>query len=184
MLGNIELDIGCGRGTFIARIAREKPNTVFVGIDINEDNANASQERIARDCLSNAIIAHDEAENFITRNVQDDSLAAAHIYFPTPYVTGIKRTNILGSHLSGWLLTERFLLQLHTKCRAGAILRIVTDHRSYFKNIASSVASSSFVETPWVNPIRSSTFDNLVGTGLEKRQRSRGKYIYFLQAVA
>jgi len=182
--GSVEIDVGCGRGTFIARIAREKPAVSFIGIDINESNANQSQDRLSKEGLGNAIIVHDEVQKFLIRHVQHESLNAVHIYFPTPYMEAIRKANILGTGLNQRLIDQGFVNLLHTKCQPGGILRVVTGHRHYFQEIAVALTNSLFKETPWVNPIRSSSFSNLVGTGLEKKQRALGKDIYFLQAVA
>lgn len=184
MVKRIELDIGCGRGAFITRIARENPETSFIGIDINERNAQLAQQKAARERRTNVVIVHDEAEKFIQRSVRDELLSAIHIYFPTPYITEIRDHNILGHGVRHRLVSLNFLRLIHFKCRAGAVLRIVTDHRGYFHDITAALSRSPFVETRWYNPITSSTFNNLVGTGWEKKQRALGKDIYFLQAAA
>lgn len=130
------------------------------------------------------VIVHDEAEKFITKNVQDEFLSATHIYFPSPYISEIRNHNILGHGVQHRLVDLDFLRLVHRKSRIGARLRIVTDHRDYFHDITAALSQSPFIETRWQNPISSSTFDNLVGTGWEKKQRALGKDIYFLQATA
>lgn len=168
----------------MVRVAREHRHASFIGIDINERNAGIAQDRVAREGLTNAIVVHDEAFKFISKSVPFESISAAHIYFPTPYMRDIREKNILGSAIRRRLVDQSFLNMLHSKCRPGAVFRLVTDHRDYFHDVSVAISKTDFVEVHWTTPISSSTFQNLVGTGLEKKQRALGKDIYFLQAIA
>ncbi len=72
----IELDIGSGRGTFLRRIAQENPDTEFIGIDIDEHACAEAQSRCRAAGLTNVLICHAEALNFLRHDVPESRIVS------------------------------------------------------------------------------------------------------------
>jgi tRNA (guanine-N7-)-methyltransferase len=180
----IELDIGCGSGHFLKAAAQFHPERIFIGIDINEHQCQRSMGLLRHKNITNAYIVHTEALQYIRGEVPRNSISAAHIYFPTPYVNEIMESNILGANVTGRLVTLPFLTELHNALRPGADLRIVTDHLGYFEDILALIRVTQFTPTVWVPPVPTTSRPYLVASTWERQQRIAGKRIYFTQLVA
>src|SRR5438874_145180 len=108
----IELDIGCGTGSFLRRVARENPSTEFVGIDIDEHACAKVQEHCQRTGIKNVLVCHSEALKFLREVVPESRVSAFHIYFPSPWVGEIREHNVLGADVIGRLVTAEFLREV------------------------------------------------------------------------
>lgn len=180
---SLEVEIGCGRGRFLVQRAREHPQHLFVGIDINEVSCRRTRERYQTAELTNVRVYHSEAERFIDNYLEDSSVEAFHIYFPTPYIGPLQLHNVLGARLRHRLVDSSFLGKLVTKSKRGASLRMATDHRDYFEQIATALEELRLETVPWVTPVLNKRFDELVGSGCEREQREKGRRIYYLQCL-
>ena len=187
MLGDeshrIEIDIGCGLGSFTLAAALEFPHVSFIGIDLNEKSFEQCEENKRNLGIKNAHFFHAEALSYFERYVPDKSISAFHIYFPTPYVGPIRRTNVLGANLDGWLFGPRLLAELLRTSMHGAQLRFVTDHSPYFEYASRIVAVAGLTAQSWIDPIHRKPVDQLIGTGCERRQRNLNKQIKYLQCT-
>jgi len=89
----IELEIGSGKGLFLARGSALTPDVNFVGVEIVKKYARHAAERIvhARQkadpdaSVENAIMVAGNAEPIIDRRITDASFDAVHVYFPDPW---------------------------------------------------------------------------------------------------
>jgi tRNA (guanine-N7-)-methyltransferase len=179
----LEVDIGSGLGSFTIKAAEENPDRIYVGIDINAASWHKAELLRKSRVICNAQFVHAEAMKYIASYISDASVSAFHLYFPTPRTTPLRESNILARELHGWLLTPAFMTELIRAARSGCVLRVATDHDAYFAYAAQLIEAFGLTAMEWTSPIRDTRFGYLVGTGCERRQRSLGLAIKYLQCV-
>jgi len=80
----LEVEIGCGNGTFLANYASRQPSSVCVGIDLKKNRCEKTRSKLRRLGLSNAFVINGRAEEVIAE-FPPGSVDAFHIYFPDPW---------------------------------------------------------------------------------------------------
>lgn len=81
----LELEIGSGKGLFIATASAKRPGHNFLGVEIAHAYAMQSASRLAKAGVSNALMVSGDAEPLLQGAFPRGSLAAVHIYFPDPW---------------------------------------------------------------------------------------------------
>lgn len=180
---HIEIEIGCGTGEILALMAEENPDRLFLGIDISSGACEIAQRRLKNRGLSNAMVVHAEAFNFLVENIPDSSISGIHIYFPTPYIKDIRAHNPLGQNVRNWLVSANFVKELYRISAENCTLRVATDHRRYFDHIARLIDILRLSSIPWVSPVIHRKNGQLIGSKWEIEQRNLGKKIYYIQCV-
>ena len=61
----LEIEIGCGSGTFLTNYASRQPNSVFVGIDLKKNRCEKTRAKLRRHGLVNAFVINRRAEEVI-----------------------------------------------------------------------------------------------------------------------
>jgi tRNA G46 methylase TrmB len=154
-----EVDIGCGDGDLLVRLAAQHPRTHFIGVELAWGHAQRAASRAVTRGLQNVTVVNGEAAAYID-SLPGQSVGALHIYFPTPFPVSIG--------LSTRLFDERFAWCAYRVLQAGGILRLLTDHGEYHRDVvralylsrvpwratewlpvAAGQASAQFVGTPW-----------------------------------
>lgn len=179
----IEIDCGSGAGEFTLAAARDFPETTFIGVDINRHWHTVAEAKRREGGLSNAHFIHAELMDYLTRYVPSASISGFHVYFPTPHMGPVVRTNPLAKNLRGWLVTPTFIEELRRTAVPGATLRFATDHRPYAAAVTQLIEAMGLTLLPWTEPLTSGPVDLLVGTGCEREMRRHGKDILFLQCA-
>lgn len=181
----IELDIGCGHdGQFALAIALENPDAQFIGIDINEHSFASAEAARHRLNIDNVQFVHGEAYTWLRDFVPDAAIDAFHLYFPTPYVGALRRTNLLGANLTRWLFARAFVRELRRAAAPGATLRVMTDSQPYFEHVRRVADAAGLAEIEWSDPLQNKPVDHFVGTGCEREMRrinrpiSRVQYLF------
>lgn len=177
-----ELDIGCGHeGRFALAAALEHSDIRIIGIDINEHSfASAEAARRHLD-IDNVEFVHGEARKWLCDHVPDHAIDAFHLYFPTPYTGPIRKHNVLGAEVKGWLFTVDFVRELQRVAVPGATLRVATDSRPYFENVRRVAAEIGLPEINWADPLKNKPLGELVGTGCERKMRHNERPINRVQ---
>jgi tRNA (guanine-N7-)-methyltransferase len=129
------VDLGCGDGAFLAKLAAENPDQNFLGVERLLGRVRSACRKIERTGLTNVRIMRFEISYAVEQLLPVDSVAAFYIMFPDPWP---KRR-----HAPRRLVTESFLLSLHRKLRPDGTVRIATDESDYFRQITQLVAQSS-----------------------------------------
>lgn len=125
----VELEIGCGKGTFLLRQARANPDRNYFGIEWANKFYRFAADRMARWGVSNVRLLRTDAREFVLRRVPPASLAAMHIYHPDPWPK--KR------HHKRRLVNAAFVDAAIRAIQPGGRLMIQTDHAGYFEQIES-----------------------------------------------
>lgn len=138
---SIEVDLGCGDGSFLAALAAGNPGKNFLGIERLAGRVGSACRRIERNGLTNARVARFEISYAVEHLLPPNSISVFYLLFPDPWP---KRR-----HASRRLVTEEFLASLHRALCENGIVRIATDETEYFRHITRLVAQSAlFVVNP------------------------------------
>src|SRR5436190_21891878 len=121
----LEVEVGSGKGFFLARTSATHPDRNFVGIEVARKYARYAAARLTKQQVSNAVIICGDALALFQRWFADASLAAVHIYFPDPWWK--KR------HKKRRVMNEQFLRDVERTLATGGRLHFWTDVEEYFQ---------------------------------------------------
>ncbi|HEY2139282.1 MAG TPA: tRNA (guanosine(46)-N7)-methyltransferase TrmB [Chthoniobacterales bacterium] len=130
----IEVDLGCGDGSFLAAAAADNPGTNFLGIERLLGRVRATCRKIERHRLSNARVLRFEISYAVERLLPENSVTTFHLMFPDPWP---KRR-----HAPRRLVNEHFLISLHRALLPHGTMRIATDDTEYFRQIMRAISDS------------------------------------------
>jgi tRNA (guanine-N7-)-methyltransferase len=149
----LEVDLGCGDGSFLVEIAAANPARDFLGIERLLGRVQSAHRKIAQRQLTNARVLRVETSYAIEKMLPTGSVTLFHLMFPDPWP---KRR-----HWRRRIVTQDFFVSVHRALIAGGLLRIVTDQVDYFREIERLAAQSpQFVISSDPDPPRApSTFE-------------------------
>lgn len=123
----LEVDLGCGDGSFLAALAAQKPQHNFLGIEQMPGRIRASCRRIDRLKITNARIIRAEITATARDLLPPQSVDRFHLMFPDPWP---KRR-----HHRRRVFTRELLESLDRALKPGGVLHIATDQRDYFEQM-------------------------------------------------
>jgi tRNA (guanine-N7-)-methyltransferase len=166
----VELEIGSGKGLFLANAARARPEHNFLGIELARKYAARAVERIEKLQIGNVRILTADARIFLASFVPAASLRVVHVYFPDPWWK--KR------HKKRRVFAEPLVRDIERGLEPGGELRVVTDVEEYFGVIRALLAlHPRFTELPLAAP-RAPEHDLDYLTNFERKYRLEGRPIY------
>ncbi len=171
---SVELEIGMGKGTFLADQARARPDTNFLGIEYARWFWRYASDRLRRNHCLNARTVRAEAGFFVREFITDASLAAVHIYFPDPWPK--KR------HHKRRLIQAPFAAEINRILLPGGKVQIVTDHADYFQQIEQVLRDSSLKPIDY-SRAPSAGEGEVVGTNFERKYRREGRPFFAIAAI-
>jgi len=121
----LELEIGFGNGERLARRARQHPELNLVGLDISWPSARRCLRKIALAGLRNVLLVQADARVALRALFRQGSLSRVDSLFPCPWPAD--------KHRGRRLFSADFLRLLNSRLEAGAVFRLVTDHRRFFQ---------------------------------------------------
>ena len=116
----LELEIGCGKGTFILNESKARPTANFLGIEWEGEFFAYTADRLRRAGGTNARMLHADATEFLRWRTPSDLLTVIHLYFSDPWPKAKHHKNRVVQH--------RFLAEAWRVLVPGGELRVVTDH--------------------------------------------------------
>ena len=161
----VEVDIGCGKGSFLLRSAQAHPEVNFLGVDRLLRRLRKIDRRIQRSGLWNARLIRVEAGYMARYLIPKTSVSAYHVYFPDPWP---KRR-----HHERRLMSTIFLSDLHRTLLDGGVVNCATDHEEYFQWI-----QGEFRRTDGLVELRPEVLSEDVRTDFEKEFLAAGKQIF------
>jgi tRNA (guanine-N7-)-methyltransferase len=166
----VELEVGSGKGLFLANAAAAEPGHNFLGIELSRKYARRAVERVARRQLGNVRVVAGDARLFLARSIAPSSLRAVHVYFPDPWWKARhKKRRVFG---------EPLVADVGRALEPGGDLWVATDVEEYFGVIRDLVAGHPrFAERPFPEPkTPEHELDYL--TNFERKYRIEGRPIY------
>jgi len=163
----VEVDLGCGDGTFLAAIAEKNPMHNFLGIERLLGRVHRACRKIAG--LKNARVLRLDANDAVTKLLPATSVTAFHLLFPDPWP---KRR-----HHRRRTFTPEFLAAIARALVPGGLFHISTDHPDYFQQIQRVIATTdSFAVSDEETEFPSTTFEQrFVARGLSIQRLSLRK---------
>jgi tRNA (guanine-N7-)-methyltransferase len=138
----LELDVGCGDGTFLMEMAAHFPDRDFLGIERLGGRVNAIRRKIARRSLTNVRVLCLESSYTLGWLLPDNCASRLHLLFPDPWPKK--------KHARRRFIQEENLAALHRVLAPGGELLFKTDHASYFTEACEAMdASPFFRRAPW-----------------------------------
>ena len=173
--GDVELEIGCGKGGFLLRRAQQHPDKRLIGIEWANKFFKYAADRMARWAVTNVRIMRTDADHFVKTHLPPACLTAMHVYHPDPWPK--KR------HHKRRLFQPEFVEAAIRVMTPNARLTIQTDHAEYYDHIRKVVlANDAFAELA-VDDRESDGDDTAVKTNFAIKYLNEGRTIYNLAVV-
>jgi len=166
----LEVEVGSGKGLFMASSAAKNPAHDFLGIEIATKYARFAAARIAKQGLTNAVMIHGDAQPIFADLLPDDALAAVHVYFPDPWWK--KR------HEKRRVLNERFVKLVERKLVPGGSLHYWTDVRERYDETLALLAAETSLQGPFAVAESAPEHDLDYRTHFERRMRLNALPVY------
>jgi tRNA (guanine-N7-)-methyltransferase len=117
------IEIGFGNGASLAEMAKNQPDTDFLGIEVHRPGVGQLLNLIQQNGLSNLRVACTDAVELLKHRLADNSLDRLQLYFPDPWHK--KR------HHKRRIIQPDFVNLLAKKIKLGGHLHMATDWQHY-----------------------------------------------------
>ena len=132
------LEIGFGMGAATAQIARARPDTDFIGVEVHEPGVGALLKLIGEHDLRNVRILQHDAVEVLEHMIEPASLAGIHVFFPDPWHK--KR------HHKRRLIQPPLVAQLASRLAPGGVLHCATDWQPYSQQMLEVLSGEPLLE--------------------------------------
>jgi tRNA (guanine-N7-)-methyltransferase len=166
----VELEVGSGKGLFLANAAAAEPGHNFLGIELARKYARRAAERVARRQLGNVRVVAGDARLFLARYVPPASLRAVHVYFPDPWWKA--------RHKKRRVFCEALVADVERGLEPGGDLWVATDVEEYFGVIRDLVAGHPHFHEQALPEPKAPEHDLDYLTNFERKYRIEGRPIY------
>ena len=167
----LEVEIGSGKGLFMATASQANPGHNFLGIEIAGKYASHAAARLARLGVSNAIMVAGNAEPLLQERIRPGTLAAIHVYFPDPWWK--KR------HRKRRVVNETSIRHISAALQSGGRFHFWTDVLDYFEITIEMIAvCAAELGVPIPEEELEATHDLDYRTHFERRSRQHGIPVY------
>lgn len=163
----LEIDLGCGKGTFLVEMARRFPERRFIGVERQIERVRKTGRKAAGLAVPNAVIVRAECLRLLEA-LPDARVDHIHLLFPDPWP---KRR-----HHPRRLVQRPFLEAACAILKPHGLLDLVTDHPDYAAWMRREVDRfGRFEKLPWPeDPERPQT-------DFERKFRAQGLPIHHLR---
>ena len=134
----VEIEVGFGKGLFLVNSAQARPQTNFLGIEIERKYTLFTATRLAKRSLRNAKVAAFDARGFLESHVTAESVSAMHVYFPDPWWKN--------RHRKRRLFTEAFAGACAPRACPGGVLAFRVGCRGVFRGVRADAGTSQCVK--------------------------------------
>lgn len=171
----LEVEMGSGKGLFLATAAAAQPEHDFLGIELAGRYARFAAARVAKQGLANAVVVSGDGLKLFRELLPAASLAAVHVYFPDPWWK--KR------HRKRRVMNEAFVADIERTLLPGGSLHFWTDVEEYFQQTLTLLAEKSRLQGPLEVSERAAEHDLDYRTHFERRMRLHHLAVYRAQFV-
>lgn len=130
----VEVDLGCGDGSFLVAAAAANPARNFLGIDRMAGRVRSACRKIELGHVTNARVLRCEISYAVGQMLPPNSVEVFHLMFPDPWP---KRR-----HAPRRIVTESLLNSLAHALAPHGLVRIATDDTEYFREMERLAARS------------------------------------------
>ncbi len=157
----LELEIGCGNGSFLAAWAARNPDRNFLGLERLIGRLRKADNKGRRAQLTNLRLLRIEAAYGVRYLLPPGAVAVCHIYFPDPWPKK--------KHWKNRLVSPPFVQDLARALAAGGRVYLRTDDLAYHERIR-----EVFAEAERFSPIPEPEETADLLTDFEREFRARG----------
>lgn len=161
----LEIEVGCGKGQFLTRRAKENPDCDFLGIERMLERVRLFDGKCRRGKIDNAKVLRLEALYTFHYLLPEHHARKVYVFFPDPWPKK--------KHHSHRLFGPLFLNALWKRLEVGGTLEFATDHHEYFETV-----KECFVGDPRFEPVEPMPRPKEVWTEFETMFREQGLPIY------
>ncbi len=177
----IELEVGCGKGTFVAKKALTNPDVNFIAVDIKSDMLGVARRNIVnlfeqegKECNNVRLTAYN-VEQITKILAPEDKVSRIYINFCNPWPRGKHNKRRL-THTTKLNLYKELLVP-------GGEIRFKTDNDELFEASLEYFAESGFEITYTTYDLHKSDVKDNIVTEHEKMFSDEGILIKYLTAV-
>lgn len=164
----VELDLGCGCGSFTTALAERYPERLILAADVMIGRLRKLVKRNQREQVENITALRVEARHLLSYMLHDGSINRLHILCPDPWPKGRHRHNRL--------LCSDFMKNIHRILTKHGIFHFATDDDHYYESVSKVIkASNLFTES---SDSHSDIVD--IKSDFEKRWLAQGKQVRHL----
>ncbi|XZE53832.1 tRNA (guanosine(46)-N7)-methyltransferase TrmB [Planctomycetaceae bacterium SH139] len=128
----LEIEVGSGKGLFLATASEERGDHNFLGIEIARPYAHSAAARVAKAGRANVKLAAGDAGPVFASRIPAGSLTAVHVYFPDPWWKK--------KHKKRRVINETFLRHATQSLIPDGTLHFWTDVLEYFESALEAAA--------------------------------------------
>jgi tRNA (guanine-N7-)-methyltransferase len=166
----LEVEVGSGKGLFLAAAASSLAKHNFVGCEIARKYSHFSAARLASRGLTNALVIHGDAQRLFSELLPAESLRAVHVYFPDPWWK--KR------HRKRRVMNREFLGHVTRTLVQDGRVHFWTDVQEYFDATLALIRECTPLTGPIAVAERPAEHDLDFRTHFERRMRLGGETVY------
>ncbi len=166
----LEIEVGSGKGLFLAQVTQLCPEHDFLGIETGGRYARFAAAGLAKLQRGNGRVIHGDGVRIFSERLRSNSLAAVHVYFPDPWW---KRR-----HHKRRVLHEGFVRDVQRSLRPGGILHFWTDVAEYFEATLDLIQRVTELQGPEIPPEELPQHDLGYRTHFERRTRLNNAPVY------
>ena len=166
----LEVEVGSGKGLFLAGAARAHPERDYLGIEVAQKYARYAAAKLARQKATNALMIRGDGLALFRQWFPPASLSAVHVYFPDPWWK--KR------HKKRRVLNEDFLRDVERTLVAGGRLHFWTDVEEYYRATLELIAEVTKLAGPLPVAESPAEHDLDYRTHFERRTRKNAEPVF------
>ncbi len=166
----IELEVGCGKGLFLASAAEAQPKRNYLGVELAPGYAELTAARCAARGLPNAQVISGDATLLIRSLLADHCVQAVHVYFPDPWWKA--------RHRKRRVLCQPFFQQAARILASDGTVHVWTDVEEYFLEAMDAAAATGLFQPPRSVPEPAAENDFDYRTHFERRTRLAEKPVW------
>jgi tRNA (guanine-N7-)-methyltransferase len=135
---DLVLEIGSGMGESTIEIAQAHPDVDFIAVEVHGPGVGSLLNRIHSAQLKNLRVIRHDALDVLQHMIDDESLAAIHLFFPDPWPK--KR------HHKRRMVQPEFAALAASKLREGGVLHAATDWPDYAEHMHAVLSRERLLE--------------------------------------
>ncbi len=121
------LEIGFGNGTSLSEIAKNNPESDYIGIEVHRPGVGTLLTQIEMLGLTNLRVMNADAIDVLNKMIGNDSLDTVFLFFADPW----HKTK----HYKRRIVQEGFVQLLRQKLKVGGVFHMATDWEDYAKHM-------------------------------------------------
>lgn len=166
----IELEVGFGKGAFLVDAATRRPETNWLGLEIDRGLELFVAGRVAKRRLANVRVACADAKVFLRERIAAGAFAAVHVYFPDPWWKQ--------RHRKRRVWTPAFAAECERVLPIGGRLHIATDVGDYYAVIRTLLDGRAALERLSARERHGSADDGELLTNFERKALASGGTVW------